>query len=153
MFGRQTWILVALILVVMGTLSVSTGAATSDEKKKASTVDLITADELKSKVTANEPLLILDVRGAESYASSTSRIKGAVHVVVRKLKYRLGFAPLKNVPKDREVVTYCACPSDEASIAAAQVLLESGFKRVRVLKGGWQEWQKASGPIEPRQRS
>ena len=124
--------------------------AVDDVSKKSTPVDLISVEELKAKVSANEPVLIIDVRGAESYANSDSKIRGAIHVNVRRLKFRLGFAPLKDVPKDREVVTYCACPSEEASIKAAQLLLESGFKRVRALKGGWQEWQKSAGPTQPR---
>jgi rhodanese-related sulfurtransferase len=56
--------------------------------------------------------------------------------------------PLKDVPRDRQVVTYCACPSDETGILAAQVLLDAGFKRVRVLKGGWVAWQKVNGPMD-----
>jgi len=125
-------------------------ARTNDEQSK-SKIDLITVEELKSKVAANQPLLIIDVRSSESYANSKSKIKGALHFNVRKLKYRLGFSPLKDVPKDREVVTYCACPSEESAISAAKVLLENGFKRVRALKGGWTEWQKATGPVESRQ--
>ena len=113
-------------------------------------IELITAAELKSKLTTNEPVVIIDVRSSQSYASSDSKIKGAIHINVRKLKFRLGFPPLKDVPKDREVVTYCSCPSEHSAIQAAQVLLGNGFKRVRALKGGWQEWQKASGPTEPR---
>jgi rhodanese-related sulfurtransferase len=123
-------------------------AAGVDEKKKP--VDLISVDELKSKVTANEQVLILDVRSSASYANSANKIKGALHYNVRKLKFRLGFPPLKDVPKNRPVVTYCACPSEEAAIAAAEVLLESGFTNVKALKGGWTEWQKAKGPVERR---
>ena len=114
--------------------------------------DFITIEELKEKVTQNESPVILDVRGSESYANSQTRIKGAVHVSPRKLKYRLGFPPLKDIPRDREMVTYCACPNDEAAITAAQILVSSGFKRVRVLKGGWQEWLRAKGPVEQRPR-
>ena len=110
-----------------------------DEKQLSAAVKLMTAEELKTKVSANEPLVILDVRNSESYASSDAKIRGAIHVSVRKLKYRLGFPPLKDVPEDRQVVTYCSCPSDEASIKAAQVLMDSGFTNVRVLKGGWQD--------------
>jgi len=114
--------------------------------------DFITIEELKEKVTQNQSPVILDVRGSESYANSQTRIKGALHVSPRKLKYRLGFPPLKDVPKDREMVTYCACSNDEAAITAAQTLVSNGFKRVRVLKGGWQEWLKAKGPVEQRPR-
>jgi rhodanese-related sulfurtransferase len=128
-----------------GTDSLTTPIVVDDTK-----VDLITVDELKNKVSAKEQVLILDVRSSESYANSRLKIKGALHFNVRKLKFRLGFPPLKDVPKDRVVVTYCACPSEEASIAAAKVLLDNGFKNVKALKGGWIEWQKANGPVEPR---
>jgi len=116
-------------------------------------VQMISAEELKTKVTSNQPVMIIDVRSSQGYASSNNTVKGAVHFKLRKLKSRLAFAPLKDLPKDREIVTYCACPKDESSIAAAQILQASGFKRVRVLQGGWQEWLKANGPVEPRAKS
>jgi len=62
-------------------------------------------------------------------------------------------SPLKDAPRDREIVTYCACPRDEASIRAAQILLDAGFTRVYVLQGGWQMWLKANGQTEPRPRA
>jgi rhodanese-related sulfurtransferase len=138
-------LIVLLINVVVGT---STLAGAVDEKKPV--VDLITVDELKSKVSGNETVLIIDVRSSESYANSQSKIKGALHFNVRKLKSRLRFPPLKDVPKNQPVVTYCACPSEEAAITAAQVLLENGFTNVKALKGGWTGWQKANGPVQAR---
>ena len=116
-------------------------------------VDMITAEELKAKLAGNEPITIIDVRSPQGYAASTTTIKGAIHFKGRKLKSRLKYAPLKDLPKDREIVTYCACPNDESSISAAQVLKESGFKRVRVLQGGWNRWLQAKGPVEPRVRT
>src|SRR6201991_3668245 len=120
------------------------------QTKAVSNVQFISPDELRSKFSNNESLTIIDVRGAESYAASTTRIKGAIYVKVRRLKSRLAFAPLKDIPKDREVVTYCSCHAEESSIAAAQILMENGFKRFATLKGGWQEWLKISGPVEHR---
>ena len=113
-------------------------------------VETITAEELKTKLAGNQPVMIIDVRSPQGYAASTTTIKGAIHFKVRKLKSRLKYAPLKDLPKDREIVTYCACPNDESSITAAQVLQASGFTRVRVLQGGWNEWLRAKGPVEPR---
>jgi len=110
--------------------------------------ETISVEELKTKLTNNHPVTIIDVRSAEGYASSTTTIKGALHFKLRKLKSRLSFVPLKDLPKDREIVTYCACPKDESSIAAAQILQAAGFKRVRVLQGGWTEWVKAGGPVD-----
>lgn len=92
-------------------------------------------------------MTIIDVRSANGLESD-NKIKGAYYVKLRRLKYRLGFPPLKDVPRDREVITYCACPNDESSVRAAQILRDSGFKRVRVLKGGWLVWKKANGPME-----
>jgi rhodanese-related sulfurtransferase len=98
----------------------------------------------------NDPVTIIDVRGAEGYAASQTTIKGAFHFKLRRIKSRLKYAPLKDLPKDQEIVTYCACPADESSISAAETLQEAGFTRVRVLKGGWNEWLKAKGPVQPK---
>ncbi|HEX5966561.1 MAG TPA: rhodanese-like domain-containing protein [Pyrinomonadaceae bacterium] len=113
-------------------------------------VPTITVEELKAKLNNNDPVTVIDVRGAEGYAASTTTIKGAFHFKLRRIKSRLKYAPLKDLPKDREIVTYCACPADESSFSAAQTLQEAGFTRVRVLKGGWTEWLKAKGPVQPK---
>ena len=113
-------------------------------------IAMITAEELKAKLTNNEAVFVIDVRGSEGYAAATTKIKGATHFKARKIKSRLKYAPLKELPKDREIVTYCACPADESSISAAQTLQEAGFTHVRVLKGGWNEWLKAKGPVQPK---
>lgn len=112
-----------------------------------SQTDFITAEELKAKLAKNEPVMIIDVRSGNSL-DGDNKIKGAFYVKLRRLKYRLSFPPLKDVPRDRNVVTYCACPNDEASVRAAEILRDSGFKRVQVLKGGWVLWKKSNGQIE-----
>ena len=112
---------------------------------------MITAEELKTKLNNNEPVAIIDVRASEGYASSKTTIKGSWHFKLRRLKSRFAFAPLKDLPKDREVVTYCACPHDEASIAAAQIFQDAGFTRVKVLQGGWTEWVKNNGQVQTKQ--
>jgi rhodanese-related sulfurtransferase len=111
-------------------------------------VEFMSAAALKAKVAQNQRVTIIDVRTTDSFTNSSQKIKGAVHVKLRRLRYRLDFAPLKSVPRDSEVVTYCACPNDELSIKAAEVLMGSGFKKVRVLKGGWVDWKKTNGPVE-----
>ena len=116
---------------------------------KAADLQFVTADELKAKISRNETVTIIDVRATSGLLESDNKIKGAVYVKLRRLKSRLVMAPLKDVPRNREVVTYCACPNDESSIRAAQVLLEAGFTHVRVLKGGWVTWKKVNGQVEP----
>jgi len=115
----------------------------------ASEVQFLSAEELKAKIARNEPVAIIDVRATTGLSDADNKIKGAVHVKLRRLKSRLMMPPLKDVPRDREIVTYCACPNDEASIRAAEVLQAAGFSRVRVLKGGWVTWKKTKGQVEP----
>jgi len=136
-----------LALIIVGLTAIAAYA------QDAPSVEMISADELKAKVISNNPVTIIDVRSSEGYAASTTTIKGSIHFKVRKLKSRLPYAPLKDLPKDREIVTYCACPKDQSSIAAAQILQAAGFKRVKVLQGGWLEWVRVNGPVEPRAKT
>lgn len=139
---------IMLVLIISAGVGSRAAAQTTNDKPGGTVVSVISVEELKAKFTKNEPVTIIDVRASEGYANSTSRIKGAIHVKLRRLKSRLGVPPFKDIPRDREVVTYCACPSEEASIAAAQVLLSSGFTHVRALKGGWTEWLKIGGQVD-----
>jgi hydroxyacylglutathione hydrolase len=116
-------------------------------------VNMITAEELKTKLANNEPVVVIDVRGSEGFANSATTLKGSLHYKLRRLKYRLNYPPFKDLPRNREIVTYCACPKDEASITAAQILQDAGFKRVKVLQGGWHEWQRVKGPVQPRAKN
>ena len=116
-------------------------------------VEFVTVEELKAKVAAGGPVTIIDVRAAAVYAAADEKIKGALRLKLRRLRSRLGHPPLKDLPRDREVVTYCACPADDAGIRAARLLAQAGFKRVRVLKGGWEAWLAAGGPIEQTART
>jgi rhodanese-related sulfurtransferase len=150
-----------LMLLLVSCYAMSGGAAgrvpgaiqTKTDRENPFNAELIAAEELKAKLARNEPVTIVDVRDTHSYVGSNGKIKGSIYVKLRRLRYRLSFPPLKDVPRDSEVVTYCACPHDEASLQAAQILQDAGFKRVRVLKGGWQMWLKVNGQVEPRPKA
>ncbi len=144
-----------LLLFLCLMLRENAGAALrkTEAQKGEAAIARITAEELKAKLSRNEPVTVLDVRSTDNYVSNENRIKGSTHVKLRRLQFRLSFPPLKDVPRDSEVVTYCACPNDEASIRAAQILINAGFKNVRVLEGGWQMWQRVKGQVEPRPKA
>lgn len=150
---RKSPLLLALIVLSSAVVPISAAPVSAvvdpvnAQQPPSAEVQSTTAEELKTKVVKNQ-VTVIDVRSTEAYANSVQKIKGAIHVKLRRLKYRLDFEPLKSVSKDSEVVTYCSCPNDEASIAAARILMDAGFKRVRFLKGGWREWQKLGGPVE-----
>lgn len=60
--------------------------------------DRIALEDFKALVEGGKPFLVLDVRG-----HIESKIKGAKHVPLDALEARLG-----ELPRDREIVTYCA---------------------------------------------
>jgi len=120
----------------------------AQEQPKRPEFERITVEELKAIIARNEPVAILDVRSGEVYSRSDSKIKGAIFIRARRLESRLAVAPLKDIPRDTQVVTYCSCPDESTSGRAAQVLVAAGFKQVRALKGGWLAWLKAGGPVE-----
>src|SRR5436190_15867377 len=114
----------------------NTPVPTPVAQNTASAPSFMSAEQLKAKLARNEPVTVIDVRDTETYLKS-NRIKDSIYVKLRRLAYRVTMPPLKDLPRDRDVVTYCACPHDEAIIRAAQILLDAGFKRVHVLQGGW----------------
>lgn len=138
---RLVWFVVLLTLV----------AAVQAQQPVA--VNMITAEELKAKLANNEQVTVIDVRGSEGFANSSTTLKGSLHYKLRRLKNRLNHAPLRDLPRNREIVTYCACPKDQSSISAAQILQAAGFTRVKVLQGGWHEWLRVNGPVQSRARN
>lgn len=149
-FKKRIGVLAAtLVACVTTTFAYQTvdvpGVKPQGKQEQLVQVEFIAPEELKTKIAKNEDVAIVDLRGPSLYSQSDTKIKGSVHTKVRKIAYRL-----RELPRDREVITYCACPADEAAIVAAQALLASGFKRVRVLKGGWNAWLQAGGPVQPR---
>ena len=65
-------------------------------------VPRISREELKSKIENNKGVIILDVRTKGSYEGSNIKIKGAIRIAPEEIE--TGY---RQLPKDREIVTYC----------------------------------------------
>jgi membrane protein DedA with SNARE-associated domain/rhodanese-related sulfurtransferase len=102
--------------------------------RKLSAVPHITPVDLLAALEADNPPLLLDLRGASMIAEA-GPIPGAVAAEHDRLD-----DAVRDWPKDRPIVTLCACPEDAGAIQAARRLLEQGFISVRPLKGGHQAW-------------
>lgn len=102
----------------------------------------VSATELKGEMDAGKKHVLLDVREAEELVSELGHIAGIRHIPIGTLGGRL--AELQ-AEKDKEIVTICKM-GGRAS-AAAQILMQNGFTRVRVLTGGTTAWRQAGYPV------
>jgi rhodanese-related sulfurtransferase len=142
----KQWISIFIMAAIFA-LSGSVFAEDLGEKAAAGAestkdVNFITVDELKSAIARNDSIMIIDVRGKD-YDTSQTKIKGAIRVAKSELESQLSGFTL-----DKEIVTYCACPSDGGAVKMARELQSKGFKRARVLKGGWNAWNNSAGQVE-----
>lgn len=102
--------------------------------RQLSAVPRITPDELIAAMEAQHPPLLLDLRG-HSMITETGPIVGATIAEHDRLLDAVG-----TWPKDRPIVTLCACPEDAGAIQAARRLLDAGYRSVRPLSGGYEAW-------------
>lgn len=105
----------------------------------------ITVDELHKKLEAGENLVILDLRPRSELEQEPLVIRGALHMTMDELQLRHG-----EIPRDRDVVLYCSCPSEESSARAALLLRRNGIARVHPLLGGFDAWRERNYPTEAR---
>ena len=102
--------------------------------KKFCAVPHITPDELLAAMESEQAPLLLDLRGTTMVAE-TGPLPGAVVAEHDFLETAVG-----DWPKDRPIVTLCACPEDAGAVQAARHLLNDGYLSVRPLQGGYEAW-------------
>ncbi len=101
----------------------------------------ISVDETYQKLVRVDAVVI-DVRIPIEYESS--HIKGAISLPEDEIQMHFD-----ELPRDKDLILYCACGGETSSARAAQILLSNGFTRVSVLKGGLLAWLATNYPIEP----
>jgi len=102
----------------------------------------IDADDLKARLESGESTLVLDARGQTAWQSSPWKVRGAVRVDEENFKVDPAWSP------DQFTLVYSADLHDATSGMVARQLLENGFREVHVLRGGFEAWQAAQGPVE-----
>ena len=103
----------------------------------------ITPEELQGKLNAGENILIVDLQGRRHSAAHPLAIPGAVRIDPRHLDQYQDV----QIPSDREVVLYCACPGELTSARVALALKQRGIEHVRPLAGGLQAWRDRGFPV------
>jgi membrane protein DedA with SNARE-associated domain/rhodanese-related sulfurtransferase len=103
----------------------------------------ISVADLYALIESGASPLIVDVRSSTARALEPRWIPGALHVPLPEVAQRL-----KELPRDRDIILYCTCPSEASAARVAKILMNHGFKRVRPLFGGLDAWIAAGYSVE-----
>jgi rhodanese-related sulfurtransferase len=101
-------------------------------------------EELKKQLDAGEPVYIVDLRHPLELLPDPFTLPGALHLSPDALAARH-----LEIPRDRDVVLYCTCPSEATAAKTAMTLHRLGIERVRPLRGGFDEWKRLGFPLDP----
>ena len=110
---------------------------------RALDVSRISVDELQALIAAGETPLLVDVRGPTTQRVDPRRIPGAIGVPLDAIE-----AGVAELPRDRRIVLYCACPNEAGAAKAARLLNDRGYAWARPLLGGLDAWIVAGHAVE-----
>ncbi len=100
-------------------------------------------EELKRLLDAGEPVYIVDLRHPLELLPDPFTLPGALHLSPDALAARH-----QEIPRDRDIVLYCTCPSEATAARTAMTLQKLGIERVRPLRGGFDEWKRLGFPLD-----
>lgn len=131
-------------LLVLGILVFFAGRVyrnrTSLKKLAAARLDPM---ELKRQLDTGEPVYIVDLRHPLELLPEPYTLPGALQISPESLAKRH-----HEIPRDRDIVLFCTCPSEATAAKTAQTLHRLGIERVRPLRGGYDEWKRLGFPLD-----
>jgi rhodanese-related sulfurtransferase len=108
----------------------------------------ITPEVLHALLASNQDVLLFDVRLPLDLLADSEIIPGAVRLSPKEVRENPSL-----IPKDKDLVVYCTCPSDRTIRTILHRALGMGFLRIKFLKGGLERWKAMGYPVEPYQES
>jgi rhodanese-related sulfurtransferase len=100
-------------------------------------------EELKRQIDAGEAVFIVDLRHPLELLPDPYTLPGALRFSPEALQERH-----VEIPRDRDIVLFCTCPSEATAAKTAMALHKLGIERVRPLRGGYDEWKRLGYPLE-----
>ena len=100
-------------------------------------------EELKKQLDAGELVYIVDLRHPLELLPDPFTLPGALHFSPDALAARH-----HEIPRDRDIVLFCTCPSEATAAKTAMTLHKLGIERVRPLRGGYDEWKRLGYPLD-----
>ena len=104
----------------------------------------ITPEELKGKIDAREDIVVVDLRHSLDFDAHPETIPGALHMDAADLEEASDI-----IPRDREIVLFCACPNEVTAARLALLLRSKGITQIRPLAGGYEGWRNRGFPLVP----
>jgi membrane protein DedA with SNARE-associated domain/rhodanese-related sulfurtransferase len=99
--------------------------------------------DLKAQLDAGEQIYIVDLRHPLELMAEPFTLPHAMHFSPDALAARH-----LEIPRDRDVVLFCTCPSEATAAKTALTLHRLGIERVRPLRGGYDEWKRLGYPMD-----
>ena len=98
--------------------------------------------DLKAMLDRGEEVFIVDLRHPLDYLPDPRVLPGAVRLLPNEVLLRSA-----DLPRDRDIIVYCTCPSEESSSKVALTMRKLGIERIRPLRGGFNEWKQLGYPL------
>jgi membrane protein DedA with SNARE-associated domain/rhodanese-related sulfurtransferase len=106
-------------------------------------ISRMTVQELKAALDRGERPFVVDLRHKLEFLVNPRTVSTAIRIAPDELPLRHA-----EIPRDREVVLYCTCPSEATSAKVALDLKKIGIVRVRPLAGGLKAWEDEGYPLD-----
>jgi len=104
----------------------------------------ITPEALHTLLTSHQDVLIFDVRQPLDLLADSEIIPGAQRLAPKEIIDNPSL-----IPREKDSVVYCTCPSDETARTILNRALALKFFRVKFLRGGLEAWKAQGYPVEP----
>src|SRR5271168_4813841 len=112
--------------------------------KRAMDAHSITVEELHTLLAANQEIQLFDVRQPLDLLAYSEIIPGAKRIPPKEVLQNPSL-----IPKEKDSIVYCTCPSDKTSRAILHRTHALHFSRIKFLKGGLEAWKAKGYPVEP----
>ncbi|HSN39587.1 MAG TPA: VTT domain-containing protein [Burkholderiales bacterium] len=103
----------------------------------------VAAASMKRRLDHGESQIMLDVRGTDEYRGELGHIPGSINVPLSDLP-----AALPRLETLREQHIVVVCRTDKRSAQAAELLASAGYRNIRILEGGMEQWNRMDFPID-----
>jgi rhodanese-related sulfurtransferase len=110
-------------------------------------VQRMAPEDIRGRLEAGSAVTLVDARHGINFEGSPVQAAGAVRYDVDQPNLP---ALQVRVPHDGEVVAYCDCPDEATSARVALQLMQAGYSRVSVVRGGLPALMEAGVQVTPK---